>query len=313
MWKRKIVGIVLLAFSCYLSVGAQTGVSFLRITSEAGRFIPRMPVISPGISTLPFEDTDKMLLTDATVDGIKKTFIIDTGAPGLVLHTSTPPQTLQLAHSLNGTVHVGNEIVKNISWTTSHWEQLHAVSLNINHLERYLKSSLGGLIGMEMLQGKTLIFDPQHKQIILLNSNKHKLTNLRTPSESLPIQYMEHLPVIQVTLNGKPFWFGIDTGAGTSLIDAAVARSLDSASFEADGAELIEALNQESLVMERKIFKNIHLGSFNISNQTLALADLTYLNQSKSNMHLSGLLGLDILRKLSCGLDFYTHRFNLWE
>ncbi|MBK6949836.1 MAG: aspartyl protease family protein [Haliscomenobacter sp.] len=268
--------------------------------------------ISRGIATLPYALSGNMVLVEALLDGEKKKFLLDTGAPGLVLNSrDETPGSIQ-AKSLNGDFQVGETSVQSFIWRETTWTKLTAISLDLSHLERHARLPVAGLIGMDMLKAQEMLFDPERQQLVFVQSDKVSLTALEPPRASLPIRYFDHLPMIQLEIDGIKLWFGIDTGAGTSLIDQEVCQLFEANLFASGGQEEIEALNQPSRIGSRKIFENVLLGNINLGDQLLVATDLNNLKSHDPSVKIAGLLGMDLLSKIKFSINLKNHVFNLW-
>ena len=309
MYNKKI------AFTWWLMILAsvlwsQSRVSFLH-TKLYETPIDRTTV-SRGITTLPFTLSGKMVLVQAELDGEKKHFLLDTGAPGLVLNSRDDrPGSIQ-AKSLNGDFRVGEVFVRSFTWRETTWTKITAVSLDLSHLERYARMPLAGLIGMDMLKTQDMLFDPERQQLVFVQSEKISLTELEPPRASLPIRYFDHLPMIQVEIDGVKLWFGVDTGAGASLIDQEACQLFEANLFASGGQEEIEALNQQSRIGSRKIFENVLLGGVNLGDQLLIATDLSNLKNHDPSVKIAGLVGMDLLSKIKFSINHKNHLFHIW-
>ncbi len=254
-----------------------------------------------------------MIVVQAYLDNEKKYFLLDTGAPGLVLHSKEAAPGEVHAKSLNGAVQVGEMSVQSFTWRETTWTNLMAISLDLSHLERHARIPISGLIGMEILKGHELLLDPERRQMVVVNPDKVRLSALESPQASLPIRYFDHLPMVQLEIDGVKLWFGIDTGAETTLIDQQVCKLFEANLLASGDHEEIEALNQQSRIGSRMIFENVLLGNVQLGDQLLVSTDLSNLKEHNPSINIAGLLGMDLLNEIKFSLNLKNNTFNIWQ
>jgi len=104
---------------------------------------------------LPFSRAGNLILIKARVDSIDGNFILDTGAPGLVLNITyfrNYPQTVHDAEqtSITGTSSstVAKTTVSELNFGTYHYYKAEADLLNLGHIENTKNIKILGLLGM---------------------------------------------------------------------------------------------------------------------------------------------------------------------
>jgi predicted aspartyl protease len=105
--------------------------------------------------------------------------------------------------------------------------------------------------------------------------------------------------LIPVVLNGRPLSFLLDTGSNRSTIDASVVNRLK---LER-GTETEGLGNYEVQSLHTVRAKNIKVGGFEFSDQTLVVANLDPVSRAVGDA-IDGVLGNDVLRTLTFRLNY---------
>lgn len=108
---------------------AQSSINFL---SAPIRVLPPQTINSPGICQVPFNLKKGMIQLTAQVDAEQQTFILDTGAPGLVLHTeSDQKQVGKTASSCSAVIELGEVDVASFTWAQQYYQDFTALGLDM--------------------------------------------------------------------------------------------------------------------------------------------------------------------------------------
>lgn len=173
--------------------------------------------------TIPIRKVGNLLLIEAQVDDLKGNFILDLGAPYLVLN-STYFRDYEIdnqytAGTLNSsTDYVRRANVKNFDLLGLSYRNLSADVTDLANIENKRHVKILGLLGVNLF--KQFIFDLnlEGKQLIL--HRKMESVDIKTDLWfSSPIRnYGDHL-VILGEMNEKKLRFGLDTGAEMNILD----------------------------------------------------------------------------------------------
>lgn len=293
------------------ALSAQSRIAYLN--SKLNNHPINQEVRGTGIVSIPFQLVRNMVIVEAKVDGKSGSFLLDTGAPGLVLNQPQPGEQSIPVISLNGAMQIGQLEVMDFQWRETIWPRLNALAMDLNMLDKASGIQLKGIIGYDLIKDTELLFDPGRRLILLLNPRRHKLRALEAPLASIPLRFMDHLPVIELEINGLKLLFGIDTGAGSSLLDEQAYNILRPDLLEAGMDEQIQGLNQQTQSGKRLIVENITLGQYSLDNQVFTTADLKYLQQHDPQIRISGILGMNILKQYKFSINFQERSFHLWQ
>jgi len=265
-------------------------------------------VIKDDLISFSFQLDRGMIYVKAAVEGQTGDFILDTGAPGLVVNEIPRGATTDYqAQSCSQEVVIGVKPVKIFSWANRTLRNLEAITLDLSHLDELHEAEVVGMIGYELLKSNTLFIDYQRSQLSLLKNRMN--VALTVPAARIPFALYDHLPVIEVVIGGKTFRLGIDTGATTNLLDRKGASHL--ADLMQRGAnEEIQGLDQGVQQVEAAYLEGIKAADFEFSGKFLLL-DLSHLKVDEQHP-LDGLLGYQFLSNYRVAIDYPNQELLLW-
>lgn len=265
-------------------------------------------VATDNLIALSFKLERGMIYLEAVIDGQSGDFILDTGAPGLVVNEIPKDITPDYqARSCSENVTIGVKPVKKFSWANRTIRNLEAITLDLSHLDKLHDADVEGMIGYELLKNNTLFIDYQRNQLLLLKNRMN--VALAAPSARIPFELYDHLPVIEVVIADKSFRLGIDTGAATNLLDRGCATHLAN-TLQQRPTEEIQGLDQGIQKVEAAYLEGVKAGDFEFSGKFLFL-DLSHLNMDEQPS-LDGLLGYQFLSNYRVAIDYPNQEILLW-
>ncbi|WP_367388917.1 pepsin/retropepsin-like aspartic protease family protein [Lewinella sp. LCG006] len=297
-----IILLTLLGNSLLLS---QRSIAYLNtpIRPISGEMVTKDDLIN-----LSFQLDRGMIYVKAAVEGQTGDFILDTGAPGLVVNEIPQGATTDYqAKSCSQEVVIGVKPVKSFSWANRTLRNLEAITLDLSHLDKLHNGSVVGMIGYELLKNNTLFIDYQRSQLLLLKNRMN--VALAAPSARIPFELYDHLPVIEVVIGGKTLRLGIDTGAATNLLDRNCAHHL-SDFLQHGAAEEIQGLDQGVQQVAAARLNGMKASGFDFSGKFLLL-DLSHLEMDELHP-LDGLLGYQFLSNYRVAIDYPNQEILLW-
>lgn len=258
--------------------------------------------------SLPFRLDRGMIYLEAEIEGHTGDFILDTGAPGLVINEIPQKSSDEyLAQSCSDQVMVGVKSVKTFLWAKRTIHDLEAITLDLSHLENAHKGEVTGMIGYELLKNHILFLDYQRSQLLLLQNKMHVAA--AAPTARIPFQLYDHLPVIEVDLGKEKLRLGIDTGAATNLLDRKRSTQLTEFLMEQPTEEL-QGLDQSIQKVGAAFLEGFAVGEFKFSEKFLLL-DLSHL-EVDAEQPLDGLLGYQFLANYKVAIDYPNQEILLW-
>lgn len=250
---------------------------------------------------LMFETTGSFILVDAIVDGSKGKFILDSGAPGLILNES-PTQSSQKAVTLTGQVDVGEKKISILKWGLLTQSNVQALTIDLSYLNNLGAGEIMGIIGYQQLAALTFTLDLPNHRLIQHTSFPKKC---EVPAVRIPLKFTGHLPVVKSKIGKRKSLLVFDTGAGVNLLDHRNVRRIN---LDETPSSLISlrGLNDELVMSKYYKVPLLEIASGNWLNQKFASTDLKEL--SKNGKVIRGLLGRQWFKDRKITVDYQRKR-----
>lgn len=296
---------------CVLECGfAQHNVAFLK-TAGATSLALSVPRAAATLS--PVQVVGGMVFVNAQLEHTEGRFLLDTGAPMLVLNQSSAQNAMQTqAASLGTTFSVANTKVRKFQWANITRKNLSALVLDIRHLEQFSNLSINGIIGYDLLKNFEIFFDYSNQQVMWLQAGKNQLHTAAEPLVAIPFELQGHLPVIELQIGGQKLRFGLDTGAGINLLSQSFEALLDIQHNGEPTVETVQAIDQSKSKLTSSWASDNQINGVSIGKMKYALADLSSLNADKT-WQIDGLLGYPFFSRLKWSIDYPNRVLYLWE
>lgn len=177
---------------------------------------------------LPFRFSGNLMLVELSVDSIRGDFILDTGAPHLVLNKTYfrnyPRFGEVLASGISVAGNVGNQTrVGLLDFGGLEFEDVDADMVPLSHLESTTGTPIYGLIGLNLLARLELSidFDAGFLEFRPVNRRGDLLLALApdTADVELSMTGSNRQLFVDGSVAGKVLRFCLDTGAETNLLD----------------------------------------------------------------------------------------------
>jgi len=285
------------------------------------------PIITCDSSSwiIPFSRAGNLIIIRAKADTMEGNFILDTGAPGLVLNLTyfrDYPNTTGDADDQGGITGAAakgeHTILPMLSIGPLKYHKVDADRINLGHIENTRGIKILGLLGMDLLKQFEMIIDYEKNQIYMHRTSKkdaadYKNDLLQDTSAYIttPIEITENKLITYVYMGGKKLSFVVDTGAETNVLDSRLPNKvLDNVSITSrvmlngTGSKKVEALSGNA--------NNMKIGSQNINNLPVIITNLEKLCFSYDHC-LDGMLGFDFLSKQKIGFNFVKRKMYIWK
>lgn len=262
--------------------------------------------------TIPMQIIRGMIYLEAEMNGSKGQFILDTGAPLLIVNQKIESQNTKNALSFGEGISVTETQIASFNLANIHQENIDALALDISHLEKASGKKIMGLIGYNVLAQFELFFDFDH-QLLHLTQIKTKLSpSLKSPSASIDFKLYDHLPIVKVKVGGKTLRLGIDTGAATNLMDQRILTDLDTTEIQYLPQEEIQGLDQKVKVVQSGIIQQLKVKNSSFGETKFLFTDLSFLRQH-TGYQIDGLLGSPFFSKASFSINYPKKKINIWS
>jgi predicted aspartyl protease len=247
---------------------------------------------------LPIEKIGELWLVRANLDGEEGNFILDTGAPSLVINQSNIRGDFS-AYGTTGNVKVDDTTVSQFSLSTAQWKNHNALALDLRHFERSLGTKLMGIIGYDILKRFELTIAPEQK-IMYLSVNE-SIYRKEAGITSVNMSIEGHLPVVDVEINHQVFRFGIDTGAEVNMINPEALEKLAINSISEGGHVTAIGLGKKSIRQRIIQIESMNLGQHLFEEIPFAVLKSPVLNEASG---IDGILGNQFLNKIVYSMNY---------
>ena len=289
---------------------------------------------SIGINTLPIDSTSciipfnrvgNLIVVKAKADSMEGNFILDTGAPGLVLnityfreypivsHHDVEQQTI--AGSSTG---AQQTMIKEFTLGTLQYWRTEADLTNLGQIENAKGIKVLGLLGVELFKQCEMILDFE-KNLIYLHriskkeaaSYKSELLNDTSQYRVFSIDLKDNRIITTTQIEGKKLKLAIDCAAESNILDSRLPNKI---------FENFTVIRRVKLMGpgDKKIdafYGNLHtmkIGNLDISNLPVTITNLEYTCFSFGGC-VDGVLGFDFLSLHKIGFNFVNRKMYIWK
>lgn len=280
------------------------------------------PIIADKRLSLPFKRIGNLIFIEAIIDGIYGDFILDTGAPHLVLNKKYFPKAPYLA-SIEGAGITGGiskviqSKIKEIDFGGLRYENVHTDLIDLSHLEERKGEKIFGLLGISLFSKFEMIIDYQAAVIILHPLGKKgvrlledSLTKQIDQQPKIPLEINHKVIIVEGEINQKKLRFCLDTGAESNVINANLSRRI------LDGVEIVRKVNVSGAGAQRSEallgnIKTLRLGNRQFDDLRTTVMNLSGLSQVYGT-YIDGMLGYDFLVQSAVCINFYKEEMSIW-
>lgn len=293
-----------------LEVFGQHSISYIEVPayptlSTKNNYVPK--------EAIPIDIAHGMAFVNANLGGETGKFLLDTGAPLLVLNQKTEDSQKKIgATSVTSNFDISSIKVKEFTWAGIYHKNLDALALDMNHIEQAAKRTVKGIIGYDILKNYEVLIDYENKQLWLLQSGNNKLHIAAEPIATLEFELQDHLPVIEVQIDGQKFRFGLDTGAGVNLLDVRHRDLLSQKLAVNTNLESLRAIDQTTRLTESVIVEQTQISTLPVDKMKYLFTDLHHL-KSNTALDIDGVFGFSFFEKVKCSIDYPNRKLYIWS
>ncbi|HEY1115518.1 MAG TPA: pepsin/retropepsin-like aspartic protease family protein [Chitinophagaceae bacterium] len=275
--------------------------------------------------TIPFVRAGNLIIVKARVDTTEGNFILDTGAPHLVLnityfrHYQSHVEAEAEQTSITGS---GSALVKTKVSTFSlgrlQYYGGEADLVDLGHIENSKGIKVLGLLGMELFKQCELVIDYEKNLLYL-----HRLTRKEASSyqsehlgdaahyRTFPIELLKNRILITTTMEGKKMKFVFDCAAESNVLDS---RSPDRIMKHVTITRrvLLTGANSRKVEALYGSLANLSMGDLQINTLPVLITNLERTCFSDLGC-IDGVLGFDFLSGKKIGFNFVTRKMYVWK
>ena len=262
-------------------------------------------------------------MIEARADTTTGNFILDTGAPGLVLNITyfrNYPTVLPASGGgITGSIPaVAHTTVGKFSFGAIKYNNLQANVINLGHIEDTRGMKIFGLLGVNLFKQFEMIIDYQ-RSVIYLHLIRRKESAIYKSEmledtlayNTFPIDITENKIITRAEVSGKKLNFILDTGAESNVLDSRLPNRIFEnvtisrrVTLSGTGSEKVEALYGD--------LKNLKIGNKTMEPLPILITNLEQMCLSYDYC-IDGMLGFDFLSQHKIGFNFVKREMYLWK
>lgn len=257
-----------------------------------------------------FHIREGFIVTTARVGAVEGLFILDTGAPDLVLnsrHFSSRP-VQESGMGVSGEVPMEVSLIESFSWAHGTLGKTEVYATDLFHLEQVLGAEVLGLIGTRLFENKGLFIDYASEKISVLSSKEIK--KLQDADIVVTMLDLNGLPGMEFSMGGKHFLFGIDSGALSNFVDAEAGKEILNDQSQTEHLYRVRGLNADTQRTYSYSWDHVKIGGRTIAVDMDFLA--LCLKEHDPAGRIEGILGVPFLKQGALLLDFQSREVRLW-
>ncbi|HYH14730.1 MAG TPA: retropepsin-like aspartic protease [Flavisolibacter sp.] len=274
---------------------------------------------------IPFTRAGNLILIKAHVDSIEGNFILDTGAPHLILNITyfrDYPLTqvhdeVQIGSTGAGSA-INRTMVNRFSLGTFRYSRAEADLINLGHLENSKGVKILGLIGVNLFKQCEVIIYYEKKLIYLHHirrkeSSSYKSEQLKDEAtySTIPFDLKDNKIITYSEMAGKKLRFVIDCGAETNLLDSRLPDKIFE-QVEISGRTTLLGTGNKRVDAITGVLKGLRF-----ANRDIASLPIIITNMEKTCFSLNGcadgVLGFDFLSLQKIGFNFVQRKMYIWK
>ena len=249
---------------------------------------------------IPLKRAQNLLIVEARVNGMTGNFVLDTGAPNLVLNKTyfrngkaSSSATVGITGE-EGTVY--HTTIESLAIQDLYFTALSADLIDLRHLEDSRGIKILGLLGADLFSQLEMEIDIRHNVLYLrkLKDDGESLCDLKDscgikPDLLFPVETIGDIVFLDCFVSGKKLRFCFDTGAETNVLSTNVSNKILAKFQLANRIALSGAGSGKSDVLNGEL-QELTLGDHVFNNIPFILSGLSTL-QEVYNTTVNGVLG----------------------
>jgi hypothetical protein len=285
------------------------------------------PIVANDSSTcvIPFRRAGNLIIIKAKADTAEGNFVLDTGAPGLVLNLTYFRKYDGMAGAvgdnggITGSVKPDSHVmIDSFSIGGIHYYHTEADRVDLGHIENSKHIKILGLLGMQLFKRFEMIIDYE-KSLLYLHLIRrkeaaiYKSDMLRDSSayRTVPIELTDDKVFVYGEMGGKKLKFVIDCAAESNVLDSRLSNKI-LAHVVVSGRVLLSGSGPAKVEALYGNLEDMRIGGDKISKLPVLITNLENMCFSYNNC-IDGMLGFDFLSLHKVGFNFVTHKMYIWK
>ena len=271
------------------------------------------PTTTAAYKIIPFQIVNRMIYVEAEVEREPGVFIIDTGCPGVVVNRDMSEKAKSIqAETLSSGLEMHATNIEQLCLGEMELENTTGLAVPFGSFASGHQEKVLGLAGYQPFKDFEILFDYNNQLLHLFPSKDAALHRSTKPVRQIFLSMEGHLPVITLQVGEQRLRFGLDTGAATNIIDAALINELPEEIVKYLPMEQMRCLNGQYQDVEAVNIGKLSIDDYPLQPMKFLFVDLSKVNENTEEQ-LDGLLGYSFFSQLLCSINYYEKRLNIWE
>lgn len=292
------------------------------ISFPNAQIIPADPAPDGDFQTLvvPIKRAGNLIVVEAQIDSIEGNFVMDTGAPYLVLNATyfrdAPHVEEQESAGINGeSAGSFTTVVHNFSILDLHYSRLTADVTDLSAIENGRGIKILGLLGNRLFAKFAITIDLSNNLLYInkLDNSGNIPTDervFRNPDFKMPFKYMSDIIFLKGAVDDKGMWFVFDSGAETNLLDySRVKKSLKT--MQIINRSKLTGVGGSTFQVLYARFDKLTLGDKDFLCNRVLVANLEKMGKAY-NHSIDGILGYDFFSRGVFTINFVKNEFEMY-
>jgi hypothetical protein len=269
---------------------------------------------------VPIKRAGNLIIVEATIDSLEGNFVLDTGAPYLVLNETyfrdSPRISDQDAAGINGASHGSfTTVVHNFNILDLQYSKLTADVTDLSSIENGRGIKILGLLGTRLFSKFAITVDLFRNVLYI-----QKLDNDGNIPESekvfhdrfmvSPFRFLNDIIYIKGSVNNNSLWFAFDTAAETNLLDYDVSKKMRK-EMQVISRSKITGIGGSSFEVVYARFDELIVGDRMFMKNRVLLTNLEEMGKAYGHS-VDGILGFDFFVRGIFTINFVKKEFEMY-
>jgi len=269
---------------------------------------------------VPIKRAGNLIIVEAQLDSLEGNFVMDTGAPYLVLNATyfrdAPMLSDKQASGINGDSDgCYTTVVHNFSILDLHYSRITADVTDLSAIENGRGIKILGLLGTRLFNKFAITIDIANNLLYI-----HKLDAqgnipvselvFKEPDLKMPFKYLNDVIFLKGAVNDKTMWFVFDSGAETNLLDYRRSKKSLSTMHILSRSKLT-GIGGSSFEVLYARFDKLTVGDKDFIRNRVLITNLEKMGKAYDHS-VDGILGYDFFSRGIFTINFVKSEFQMY-
>jgi hypothetical protein len=269
---------------------------------------------------IPIKRAQNLIIIQAKIDSTEGNFILDTGAPYLVLNQTYFRDAVHYGDmdesgGINGNASAFHTLVQNFNIAELKYDRLQADVTDLSAIENSRGIRVLGLLGTKLFSKFAITVDLFQNVLYI-----HKLDKdgnipageqvYHDPFLKVPFRYLDNAIYLKAEIGDNTFWFAFDTGAETNLIDYRLSKKIMQ-SVQIINRSKLTGIGGSTYELIYARFDKLFIGGRTFENNKFLIASMDKMGKSYGHS-VDGMLGFDFFARGVFTINFVKKEFEMY-